>query len=172
MTDVFKRTREFGGAISGDSIAMVFTGIDTTKALLPGLTGKAPVAGEAGLILQNVEIQDQQNVSRLYALENNKVYFVSGQTQGGLGATHVVGPQGVQEDFYNSYGDVCGIDGKCFNISMAAKKCGTEVAMPAKNPKIKLNNPLITSLTLRAQVSDMLVFSGFQASFMTLEFTA
>ena len=146
MADVFSRTIEFGGAITAEATRMTFASLET------------------GLILQNVDITYEQSINRLFALESGKVYFVAGQTNGAFGATHVVGPAGIQKDFYQAYGNVCNVGG-AFNISAAAG-CGSKV----KQSSVTLSNPVISQVNLKAQASDMIIFSGFNSTFLQMSF--
>lgn len=145
MPDVFNRTIALGGVMSADATLMTFSG----------------QLDKVGLIIQQVEIQYQQNISRLFALESGKVYFVAGPTQGTFGATHVVGPEGIQSDFYSAYGDVCAMQ-KEFRITANA---GCGVASRAKKGAVILSHPVISSVNVRAQADNMIIYSGFSATF-------
>lgn len=153
--DVFARTTEIGGAMSSDATRLNFTDVE-------GI-------GQTGLILQNVEIQFSQNVSRLYALENGKVYFVAGPTEGGIGATNVVGPNGIAKAFYEKYGNVCDLavnpQGRVFNISVT-RGC---VGQNQQRSSLSLKQPVLSSINIRLQATDMIIFAGFQATFVKME---
>lgn len=152
MADVFGRETEFGGAISADATRMAFGG---------GTKGLATT----GLLLQNVQISYSQNITRLFALEDGKAYFVAGRTQGQLGIQHVIGPAGLQAQFFEAYGDVCNIDGN-FTLSVMAG-CG-EVQGKGS---IVLNMPVINSINIAVNANNMIIGNGMQAMFVSMELT-
>jgi len=82
MADAFNRTTEYGGSMSADATTMTFANITT------------------GFIIQQLQINYSQTVSRLYALEDGKVYFVAGQTAGQMTVSHIIGPQGLTTQFW------------------------------------------------------------------------
>lgn len=144
--DVFSRTMDFGGAVTAESTRMTFADLTV------------------GLILQDVNITYEQTISRMFALESGKIYFVAGQTNGGFGATHIVGPAGIQTAFYQAYGNVCNIGG-AFTIQANAG-CGSKVAKSS----VTLTNPVISQVNIQAKASDMIIYSGFNATFTEMQF--
>lgn len=150
QNDVFARRTVYGGAMSADMLKLNFT----------EFTG-----GEAtGLIVQQVQVQYQQQVSRLYALEDSRVYFVVGQTNGQLSLQHAIGPRGIQGAFIRSYGDPCNIGERVFNLSVATG-CDTS----QEKGKVRLASPLISGIALSLNAGDAIVMSGITASFTSME---
>jgi len=89
--DVFGRTvATYGASFAADTARLVFS--------------QAPTSG---LLVQNINFQYSQNVSRLYDLGDNKVYYVGGRTQGQASVARVVGPRVLLAQFYEQYGNVC-----------------------------------------------------------------
>lgn len=147
MADVFSRQTEFGGAMSADSTTLSVSGITT------------------GFIIQNVRIQYSQAVSRLYALEDGKVYFVAGQTDGQMTVSHLVGPQGLTTEFWAQYGDVCK-ERAAINIAMQGG-CGTRQS----RGKISLDKPILTTIGLSANSQNMQIISDLQLTFVGMNAT-
>ena len=152
MPDMFGRETVLGGVMSSEATRLTFTS-DT------GL--------DAGLIMQQLNIQYAQNVTRLYALEDAKVYFVAGRTDGSLTIQHVIGPAGLQKAFIEAYSDVCKISGKVFNIALTAS-CG---ASGGGRSAVTLKCPLITAINIQMQAQNMIIGSGITAMFVSLAIT-
>jgi hypothetical protein len=145
MADVFNRTTEWGGGVSAESTRMGFSGVTQ------------------GLLIQNVDIQYSQTISRLYALESGLVYFVAGQTNGQMSVGHVIGPQGLMDQFWAKYGDVCNPESH-INIALAAG-CLSKVSQS----RIQLTRPVISNIGISANAQNMQIASNFVASFVALE---
>ncbi len=104
--DLFGRSEvKLGGAMSADATRVTFANLSGT-----------------GLLLQNLDITYQQEITRLYALDKAEVYFVAGRTSGNMKIGQVIGPTAVQTAFYTTYGNVCASNG---NLTLtAAAGCG------------------------------------------------
>jgi len=149
--DIFSRTTQYGGSISGESTTMTFAN-EKNKNQLP-----------TGLLLQRVDIRYSQTISRLFALESGKAYFVAGPTSGSLTIAHVVGPAGLMDALWLQYGNVCNISG-AFQIGVEGG-CGEK----QKRGTIKVNQPVINSINLSVAAQDIAINSGFSAQFVSLE---
>lgn len=155
MPDMFGRETLFGGAMSADATKLTFSDSGET----------------AGMIIQQVNITYSQNVTRLYALEDGMCYFVAGRTEGQLQIQHIMGPQGLMEAFITKYSDVCKIGSSVFNLTLAGG-CLTGKSTSKKPGKVKLSNPLITSVNLQVQAQNMIIGSGITAMFVAMELNA
>ena len=95
MADIFNKTsNRLGGAWSADGAAVSFSG------QAAGLLG-------VGMIVQQVNVGYQQQVTRLYEIGSNMTYYVAGRVQGNMTIGRVVGPGVVMSAFYTAFGDVC-----------------------------------------------------------------
>ena len=152
QNDVFARSTVYGGAMSADMLRLNFTEFE---------------GGEAkGLIVQSVQIQYTQQVSRLYALEDSRVYFIVGQTDGQMTIQHAIGPRGLQGAFLKTYGNPCQIGQGVFNLSLTT---GCDVNDTTSKGKIKLSSPLISGISLQVQSGNAIIASGITASFTSME---
>jgi len=150
MPDVFSRTSSaIGGAMSADLTKLTFAG-DTSN----------------GLIVQQISVSYQQQITRLYALESGKIYFVAGQTSGAFQCQHIVGPNGIASDFYALYGNVCN-NSPAVNLSMTT---GCQASDSGERAKVKLSNLVISGINITAQAQNMIIYSGFDATFVAMEF--
>ncbi len=84
---------------------------------------------QLGVLLQNLQIQYAQSVTRLYELgrtgQKTKVYYVGGRSQGQMSAAHVIGPGSVLVPFYNTFSDVCKAAQNNIQINVAPNICAT-----------------------------------------------
>lgn len=94
-TDYFGRSAStFGGGFSADDAKMFFPAIAGQQAHVP-------------LLLQNVQFGYQQQITRLYELTSNAVYYVAGRAQGTGQLSQILGPARLSESFLRNYGSVC-----------------------------------------------------------------
>jgi hypothetical protein len=113
MSDLYTRTEvNFGGAMHAQN----------------GIV--ADVGGtQMGILLQNLQVQYSQQVTRLYELGRQgmrtNVYYVSGRAQGQLTAAHVIGPGSLLVPFYTSFSDVCNAATNNLTLNVAPNICGT-----------------------------------------------
>jgi hypothetical protein len=102
MPDIFSRQRTgFGGSFASDVAALTIAGSNTALG-----------------IVQNVGIQFNQNVARIYDVSNGgtagqagglvPVFYVGGRTQGQASIARVLGPQsGALSEFYTQMSNIC-----------------------------------------------------------------
>lgn len=87
--DVFSRQVNFGGSFSADGAKITFG------------------AFNAGLLVQQIQWQYQQNISRIYEVGSPDIYLIAGRTQGQVTVSRVLGPRTLALNFYTQFGDVC-----------------------------------------------------------------
>ena len=164
MADMFNRETVLGGVMSAEATRVNFSG-----------TGLDSEVTQKGLIMQQLQVEYKQNVTRLYALEDAKVYFVAGRTEGTFTIQHVIGPQGLLTEFLKSYGDVCKIGNQVLNLSTLVG-CGSQGgAIPgsekavSKASSVVLKAPCITAFGLQMQAGNMVIASTLTGMFVSLE---
>ncbi len=157
MNDVFNRPENpFGGAFSADGAKIVFaTG------------GGAPIVGTSGgvgLLTQSLQSGLQQQITRLYEIGTEDLFYVRGRSQGMLSMGRVLGPRPVQAEFYRNYGDVCAAANNNINFELTA---GCNTADGGQLDWLMKNIVLISvSFSLAAQ--DMIVNEQVSATYNTL----
>jgi len=112
MADVFARsTMNFGGAFAADR----------------GIIA-APANTSFGILMQNIQIQYGQQVTRIYDLGqyNNpaNVFYVAGRAQGTLACGHIVGPSAAVSRFHADFGNVCRAASNTVGLELAGVGCG------------------------------------------------
>lgn len=91
--DLFGRVPlSFGGAFAADAAVLTFGGL---------------AGGGVGLIAQQLSFAYQQQITRLFEVGSNNVYYVAGRSQGNASVARVLGPRPVTTAFYQTYGNVC-----------------------------------------------------------------
>jgi len=151
-TDIFGKTAkkaEAGKGFSIDKATMTFTGLDSTK----------------GLLVQNVQIAYQQQVSFVYDLASPEdVYYISGRTSGTASIGKMVGPAGLMTDFYAKYGNVCEA-GETITFGGLA---GCTQSAAIAGSKLTLVNPIVTQIGISLNVDTALINENIQIMFSAL----
>ena len=161
MSDMFARETVLGGVMSAEAIRVNFSGNNLDP------------AATKGLIMQQLQLEYKQNITRLYALEDAKVYFVAGRTEGTFTVQHVVGPQGLLSVFIETYGDVCAIGNQVLNLSTTVG-CGTtggKINGDAVPSSVELKAPVISAFGLQMQAGNMVIASTLTGMFVSMEIT-
>lgn len=152
--EVFTRTEvDFGGAMHAQN------GIIT------------PANGLSGVLMQNVQLNYSQQVTRIYELGNvggkTKVYYVGGRAQGSMGAAHVVGPGVSIKNFYDNFGDVCKAQNNTCKIDLTPNVCAGGSQVTAKyNAKYCV----LISIGMSVAAQDFVINENSQLMFSGLEF--
>jgi hypothetical protein len=95
MTDVYGRSgQDFGGAVSADAAKIVFAA--------PDLGG-----GGVGMLVQQLGLNYQQQVTRVFEVGSDKTFYIVGRTQGQVSMSRILGPRPVQLGFYTKFGNAC-----------------------------------------------------------------
>lgn len=145
--DVFGRTvAAYGGSFAADTARLVFN-----------------AAPSSGLLVQNINFQYSQNITRLYDLGDNKVYYVGGRTQGQLSIARVIGPRVLLAQFYQQYGDVCNARG---NMCMFQMQRGCEGA----SFSYTMMYCVITTIGVSAAAADMVINEQSTLMFSSLTY--
>lgn len=110
MAELFTKTEvDFGGAMTAQFGVVVPDGAFT------------------GVLMQNIQLSYQQQVTRLYELgtrgAKTNVYYVSGRAQGTMSVAHVVGPGVTIAAFYVKFSDVCKAGTNQLKIDLSPNLC-------------------------------------------------
>lgn len=154
MADVFTRTEVgFGGAMHAQN------GIIT------------PANGLSGVLMQNIQLSYQQQVTRIYELGNNRtrtnVYYVGGRSQGTMGAAHVVGPGVTMKAFYDNFGDVCKAETNTCVLDLTPNICPGKATVKAT---YTCKYCVLISIGVSVAAQDFVVNENSQLMFSGMEF--
>ncbi len=169
MPELFTRTEvDFGGAMHAQM------GIITPK------------NGLSGVLMQNIQLNYAQQVTRLYELGNaggkTKVYYVGGRAQGTMSVAHVVGPGVSIKAFYDNFGDVCKAGTNTCELNLTPNICGVgaasaaiaggaaAAAVGATRVKYTVKYCVLISVGVSVSAQDFVVNENSQLMFSGLEF--
>lgn len=107
MAHIFGRT--------GPTLAGVFAA-DLVQVTLSG--------GLSTALMQSVNFNYAQAVTRLYEIGGANVYYIGGRTQGQMQIGRVIGPGATIQQLYSSYGDVCNSKNNSLQFGVAGSSCG------------------------------------------------
>jgi hypothetical protein len=112
MSDIFSRQNDaFTGSFSADGAAITFPhfglkNVVGQDAAFLDENGQVIGADGAGLLVQCLNIQYSQIITKVYELDTPFCYYIGGRTQGGMGLSRIIGPRPIQVNFYSKFGDV------------------------------------------------------------------
>jgi hypothetical protein len=120
MADIFANTNlSFGGAFSA-------------------ARGIISMGTLNGILMQNLNINYQQNITRIYELGNlgalMNVYYIGGRSSGTASVAHILGPNVQLAAFYSQFSDVCQANNNSLQIGLGGGTCsfsGATTALPA-----------------------------------------
>ena len=128
-------------------------------------------SGISAVLVQGFNFTFQQQVNRLYELDNlgngkSRVYYVAGRSQGQASLNRVIGPDSTIKALYETFGDVCQACSNAimFDVLPSAGEC-----CASSNIRYLLQFCVLTQVGVSVQAQDMvineqsqLMFSGCQ----------
>ncbi len=159
--DIFgRRALEFGGAFAADS-----ANIELSLQCIDPETNE-PISS-AGLLTQQLSVQYQQPITRLYEVGTQKTYYVAGRPQGSANIARILGPGNVMSAFYECLGDVCMADKNdlCF--------CVQPGCLSVQDPdfhaiRLGMKNVVLQSIGFSVAAQDMIINEQLSLFFTAL----
>lgn len=149
VQDLFSRDVSLGGVFAADAATLSFDQMT------------------AGLLTQQITWTYQQDVKRVYEVASSDIYLVAGRTQGTSEIDRIMGPTGLSEAFYTTYGDVC-------NAATNTLEFSAEVGCEGDDNEsitITLNNIVIIGYAGGVGAQDMVVNEKLSMIFLSLDYT-
>jgi hypothetical protein len=167
-TDVFGRTPlQFGGAFSADAATVTFGSISSENTGLD--------AG-IGLLTQQLGINYQQPVTRIYEIGTHNVYYIAGRCQGNANVARILGPRPIMTAFYEQYGDVCNASENVIQFyaetgclaagDFAPNNQSTIQDVPAL--LLEMTGVVLTTISETVRAEDMVLNEQLQLMFISL----
>lgn len=150
---------------------------------------KGGISGELGKtlgIVTNVQIQFQQQVSRIFDLnranaptggeEAGIMYFVGGRASGNMTIGRIIGPSGEDKaaaevcNFYQTYGNICDIASN-ISITFAGQGVSATNSGECNNSQettFLIESPMITNMGISQNSQDTMVTENLQFQFADL----
>jgi hypothetical protein len=125
------------------------------------------------LITQQLNIQYQQPITRLYEVGTQKTYFVAGRPQGTATIARVLGPGNVSAAFYSCLGNVCNaefndicfcVQTGCTNVDDDTETVDTDFGAMS----IGIKNVVLQSIGFSIQAQDMIINENLSLFFTAL----
>lgn len=145
-------------------LAGVFTA-DRAKLTLPD---------NLGVLVQNMQFQYAQTVTRLYEVgangpnDSSNIYYVGGRTQGNMAVNRVIGPAGTICAMYTRFGDVCRASENSISLTLTEVDCRPN-AGSSSSTTFTMKNCVITAVGISVAAQDMVINENTTMMFSSLE---
>lgn len=153
MANVFRATQQHAGSFQASDMVMTING-----------------AKMAGHVVQQINMQYQQQITTLYEIGSNNVYYVGGRAQGNLSIARVAGPQAVPGIILDSFNNICAPGQMTMSAGSASCETGGTFTTTTAN-NYKLGGVLVMSLGISTQAQDVVVNEQMAFQFLDLEVT-
>lgn len=156
--DLYKRNIKYGGSFAADRAVLSLGAQD-------GI----------GLLVQNLNIQYSQMVTKFFDLRSEYIYYVGGRTTGGVGLGRILGPAKLSQAFYSTYGDLCLAGSNNMDFIMKSSICngantGAISVADAQDARYSCKYCVLTNIGLSLAAQDMILSESSQANFGSLEY--
>lgn len=152
MPSVFASAQTFNGGFRADNLGLTIAG--------------APVAG---MVLQNIQFSFTQQITLLYEIGSNNVYYVGGRAQGTMSIARVIGPANAQAQLIEQYGDLCSPKDLRFNAN-----AGCPSGTPAVNASVRytIKKAVLTTVAGSVNANDVVINEQLQFLFIDLDYSS
>jgi hypothetical protein len=160
---------KYGGSLRAErGIKIIYQPLDRTAT---GAKGTRPLTmNQSRLIVQQFNIQVQRPLQTLFDLASNCAFYVAGKVQSSVSMEKIVGPQGISEEFYKKFGDVCQGAANLVWFVVAPEKCSDFFAdSGTKNAQLSARSSY-SSAPDKSQQSNVVEVQALQLT--TASFTA
>ena len=148
-------------------MASVFTGGQRVNGGFRADLLTVAVAGQpiAGFLVQNVQFSYSQQVTMLYEIGSNNVYYVGGRAQGTATLARVAGPAQFGANFIELYNDICTPE----DISFSGRT-GSCVNANIGDVQYNLIDAVLTTVSVSVTAQDVVINEQLQFLFADLDF--
>ena len=143
MPSVFAGGQTFNGGFRADQLTVTFGGIDV-----------------AGFLVQNIQFSYTQQITLLYEIGSEFVYYVGGRAQGTATLARVVGPAPLGGIFINLFNDLCNPQDITFDSSSGCEGGGLTYT---------LEDAVLTTVSVSVTAQDVVINEQLQFIFIDLE---
>jgi hypothetical protein len=151
--DIFSRKTDlFGGAFAADASELNLPGSPDGK----------------GLLVQQLQFTYAQQVTRLYEIGSQAIYYVGGRTNGDASINRILGPKRLAAEFYSDYGDLCNAGSNTLQFTMVAQ-CPSGAATRA-DAHLILGMTVVTQVGVTMTAQDMLINEQMRMMYSGLKY--
>ena len=164
--DVFgRKTDIYGGGFAADQAYVSFPDILDS-------------GGQIGLLIQQLTMQYQQQITRLYEVGHEAIYYVGGRTAGEIGIDRIIGPKAISKAFYDKFGDLCQAKGNTLDVALGVGCEGTGNTSAdttgsggiAKMASYSAHMCVITSIGISVRAENMLINESLRIMTSNLQY--
>ncbi len=152
MANVFRATQKHAGSFQASDMVMLING-----------------AKQAGHVVQQIQMQYQQQITTLYEIGSNSVYYVGGRAQGTMSVARIAGPQAAPGIILNAYNDICAPGEMTLSAGSDSCQAGGSFSGGQGNSNYLLGGVLVTSLGISTQAQDVVVNEQMAFQFLDLD---
>ncbi len=154
MADIFGVDSKLGGIFKGSSFKLTLAG------------GSSPAI--AGSLVQQIDVQYQRQIQRVWELGSRDMYYVEGHTEGQASLQQIVGPTGLVTDMVQDLGKL-DCDAAKRRMTLSAVTNGEFCSgATGGGTSLTINSPVASSFTLGASAENFVVNAGIQIMFTGL----
>lgn len=154
MANVFRATQKHNGSFQASDMVMQING-----------------AKVAGHVVQQIQMQYQQQITTLYEIGSNNVYYVGGRAQGNMSVARIAGPQSAPGIILTAYNNICAPGEMTLSAGSDSCAAGGAFSGGQLNSTYILGGVLVTSLGISTQAQDVVVNEQMAFQFLDLEVT-
>lgn len=125
--------------------------------------------GALAILVQRLNFNYSQTITRLYEVGGPNIYYVGGRTQGQLSISRVVGPSGTVAQLYAQYGNVCNAPQNQIHFALQETDCRTSGAIASRATNYDMLNCVITSVAIGVESQGMIISEDTTMTFSSLE---
>ena len=151
--DVFGSTKKLSGAIQGASVVMTIA--DSAAAV-------------AGAMVQSVSLQYSRQISRVFELGSENMYYNIGNSEGQGTIQTIVGPASIISGALAKLADPCKASEHVVKFKGSNEVCGTS-AGGGGGVDVTAKGALLQSTSIQLNAQDFMMQSGGQFMFASLE---
>ena len=162
--DIFNREQNvLGGAWTAEGAAVNFSSTTANGSAAAKAIG-------SGMIVQQVNIGYQQQVTRLYEIGSDKTYYVGGRVQGNMTIGRIVGPGVTMSAFYAAFGDVCNAFNNTLNLYIGTGCYKNQSADTADftNARLTISYVILINVGISVGAQDMVINEQLQMMFVNM----
>lgn len=149
MPSVFAGGQNYNGGFRADQLTLTFGGTDV-----------------AGFLVQNVQFSYTQQITMLYEIGSENVYYVGGRAQGSATLSRVIGPAPLSSRFITQFNDLCNPQDINFNTSAGCPVGGSRNG----GLNYTLEDAVLTTIAANVTSQDVVINEQLQFIFVDLEF--
>jgi len=153
MANVFRATQKHGGSFQASDLVMQINGNSL-----------------ASHVVQQVGMQYQQQISQVFEIGSNNVYYVGGRANGTMNIARIAGPEQIPGILITAYNDICS-PGE-MKLSRGSSKCASGGAIAQQQDgEYALDGVIMTSLGINTQAQEVVVNEQMAFQFIDLDVT-